>query len=327
MTVSRHPSAETLAQYVASGVAASIPLSGHPAAILVIDPPNDALRLEVEWDGEEPPVINDYIHISTDVTFRHGQNWATITVRGSRFFDEAYPLLRSVTDLMQLESETFTQALSRSLGAYHDLLAATAHMPPTDEIGLFGELLVVADLVRTLGASPALECWRGGDDREEHDLGFEGLDVEIKTTVSEQRRHWIGSLNQLTPSIGRPLWLLSIQITGAGRGGRRLPDLVDEIESSLTETPLRLFRSRMAATTFRPAQPREAYRAWRLRTQPACFLVDDGFPHLTRESIHAAGADLDRIEEVAYTIRLDTLTPNPEPPAELSQFVMKGSAT
>jgi len=320
----RHISPQTLNDYVARGAAASILISGKPKALLTIDPPNETLRLEVDWDGEQPPAISDYVHISTNVRFRQGSNWATLTVHGTSLFAEAYPLLRSVIDLVQLEAATFATAVERSLASYHDLLAAASPMPVREETGLFGELLVISHLITTLGPADALRAWRGGDQAEEHDLGLAEDDVEIKTTTADTRRHWISSLAQLEPSVGRPLWLLSIQLTGAGASqAERLPDVIARVEEHLPASLRKLFHARLSSTCYRPGQQYDNFRLLRPRSAPACFLVDAGFPRIDRATLIRGGANVSSIDEVSYVIRLDGLIPAANPPAALREFGQK----
>ena len=318
----RHIGQQGLDDYLAAGVRASIPIAGRPEARLTVDSANETIRLEVSWDGEDPPNIGNYTHLSTDVRFDQQQNWAAIAVHGRRFFAEAYPLLRSVADLVQLRGMTFAEAVTSSLASYHELLAATGPMSARDEIGLFGELMVLSHLIDSMGADLALTAWRGGDQNEEHDFGLEEHDIEVKTTSADSRRHWIGSLNQLRPTIGRPLWLVSIQLTAAGAShARRLPDLVGLIEQLLS-VPLRgTFRQRLTTAGFRPDQPTDSYRLLRLRTAPECFQVENQFPRINREILTVGGAVVSRIGEVSYTIDLDGLDPTAEPPAALKSFL------
>lgn len=318
---SRHVSPQTVDAYVTAGVWASIPIAGNPRVLLTVDGPNETLGIEVEWDGEEPPAIADYVHISTSVRFRKGTNWAILAVHGSRFFAEAYPLLRSVADLVQLESATFADAVRRSLASYHDLLAATGQMPIRDEIGLYGELLVVSHLIDSIGPHDAMKAWRGGDEWEEHDLGLADDDVEVKTTTSDSRHHWISTLDQLQPTVGRKLWLLSIQLTGAGASeAARLPDVVARVEGQLPSELQASFRSRIGRTRYRLAQPHDSFRLLRLRSTPACFLVDGDFPRIDRDILARGGALVAGLGEVNYAIRLDGMTPAADPPAALLGF-------
>ena len=313
----RHLSPQALSDYTNAGVTAVVPVEGEPAATLTFDVHGQTLRLALAWDGEQPPAIDDYVHISTDVRFQGDRNWATLAVHGTRFFADAYPLLRSVADLVQLEGQTFTEAVQRSLDQYHDLLAAGSRMPTTDETGLFGELLVLDHLVGTLGPDMALTAWRGGDMTEEHDFGLPDGDVEVKTTTSEARRHWIGSLDQLRPSPDRPLWLASLQLTGAGAGrAERLPDLINRIRQKLPEPFRSVLDSRLRGTRYTPDQPRDSFRLLRLRSRPAFFVVDDRLPRLTRRLLQAGGV-LPGVEDVSYVIRLDDQQPS-TPPAALA---------
>ncbi len=322
---SRHISPQTLDEYLAGGAAASIPIAGQPAAVLTIDPPNEILRLEVSWDGEQPPAIGEYLHISTDVRFRQGRNWATIEVHGIKFFAEAYPLLRSVADLVQLDASTFASAVEQSLGSYHDLLAATRQMPTNEEIGLYGELLVVSHLVDTLGPEETLRAWRGGDQSEEHDIGLAEDDVEVKTTTADRRRHWISSLNQLRPTLGRQLWVLSIQLTAAGASrAERLPDVIARVEAQLPAGLRGTFQARIARTRYRPDQAHESFRLLRLRSKPAIYLVDAAFPRIDHDILKNGGAGIDRIDEVSYAINLDGLTLGNNPPRPFRGLGEKG---
>lgn len=315
---SRHVSPQTLEEYITAGVRASIPIAGGPETLLTVDGPNETLSLEVNWDGEEPPTIADYVHISTSVRFRRGSNWAILAVHGSGFFAEAYPLLRSVADLVQLEAVTFTDAVRRSLARYHDLLAATRQMPIRDEIGLYGELLVVSHLIDSIGPYEAMKAWRGGDEAEEHDLGLADDDVEIKTTTSESRRHWINTLHQLRPTLGRKLWLLSIQLTGAGASeAARLPDMMACLEGRLPSELQATFQSRIARTSYQPEQPHDSFRLLRLRSTPACFFVDEDFPRIDHDILVRGGALVAGIDEVNYAICLDGMAPAADPPTAL----------
>lgn len=311
----RHMSAETLDEYVSAGSLSAHTIPGTPQARLVINPADEALQLDISWDGEDPPRISDYVHIDTGWRLDNGQNWSFLRIRGAGFFREAYPLLCQVADLVQLDTMIFSDAVRTALGSYHELLSTQDRMPLNEEIGLWGELLTLATLVDSIGADSALHAWRGGDDNDEHDFGLIDDDIEVKTTTSETRRHWIGSLTQLVPTGKRPLWLLSIQLTGAGASkGMRLPDLINLVADKLPQKAREKYETRIAATKYRPSQPNETFRLLRLRNLPNCYRVDDKFPRLTPATLTAAAVPENRIEEVSYTVRLDGLTPASDPP-------------
>jgi hypothetical protein len=316
----RHLSLETLEKYIKSAAHASVRVPGDPEVLLAIDVPNETLRLEVPWDGEDPPVIGEYLHITTSVFFRNRQNWAGIAVHGLRFFSDAYPLLRSVADHIQLDGASFRSAVKESLASYHELLASSEQMPVEKEVGLFGELLFLEHLVKATGPSSALQAWRGGDEVEEHDFGLDDGDVEVKTTTRDKRMHWISSLNQLVPTAERPLYLLSIQLTAAGASSaRRLPDLVSDIGQQLPQDLRSTFLRRIFDAGFKAEQSPETYLLLRLRSAPAYFEVDEDFPRLDYAYLRKAGAAIERIPEVRYLINLDGLTSS-KPSATLAGF-------
>jgi len=317
---SRHVSLDTLNEYMAANVRAALAVPGDPVCLMTVDMQAETLQVEVEWDGEQPPTIEDYVHIGTDVVHREGRNWAVIRVSGARFFSEALPLLSSVSDLVQLEHRTFAEAVRASLATYHDLLEAHGQMSISHEIGLYGELLAVEHLIRTIGPTSAFTAWRGAQS-EEHDVGLDEGDVEIKTTTSEERRHWIGSVTQLQPSPDRPLWLLSIQLTGAGaEAARRLPDVVDAIQDALPSALHAPFGARLTQAGYGADQTRDTYRLLRLRSRPRCFLVDDAFPRISPEMLVAGGVAVERIPDVSYTVMLDGMRPGSNAPRPLATF-------
>ncbi|MGH3927264.1 MAG: PD-(D/E)XK motif protein, partial [Pseudonocardiaceae bacterium] len=180
---------------------------------------------------------------------------------------------------------------------------------------------VVSHLIDSIGPHDAMKAWRGGDEWEEHDLGLADDDVEVKTTTSDGRHHWISTLDQLQPTIGRKLWLLSIQLTGAGASkAARLPDVVACVEEQLPSELQVSFQSRIARTHYRSTQTYDSFRLLRLRSTPACFLVDGDFPRIDRDILARAGASVAGIDEVNYAIRLDGMTPATDPPAALLGF-------
>lgn len=306
---------ETLDEYVSTGALAAVTIPGTPAARLVIDPGNETLALEIAWDGENPPDIRDYVRIDTLTRFDKGQNWSVLRIRGIGFFHEGHPLLCQVADLVQTDGIVFGDAVVTALSVYHELLSAQTRMPERAEIGLWGELFVLATLIEGIGGDQALQCWLGGDENEERDFRFADDDVEVKTTTAETRRHWISSITQLVPTLARPLWLLSLQVTSAGGAdGKRLPDLIELVAAKLHGKARADFEARIVDTEYRPGQPKNSYRLLGLRSQPTCYRVDGDFPRLTPALLPGKPPAANRIEEVSYTVRLDGLSPAPDSP-------------
>ena len=157
-------------------------------------------------------------------TFADGQHRLEVSVAGQELLLDGHAMLCAVADRIQVDGQEPLAATRETLDHWRSMLALRTRMTPEAEIGLFGELLVIEALTATHGPD-LLQAWRGPE-REEHDIGLEDLDVEIKSTSADQRVHWVSSLDQLQPSPGRELVLLSLQLTRGGAAGRTLPQLI-----------------------------------------------------------------------------------------------------
>jgi hypothetical protein len=226
-----------------------------------------------------------------------------MAVRLDNNVEEVYALLCSIVDRVQLSHEDFAGAVEEALDSLTGILAVRRGLTREKQAGLFGELLVFLAVTDQSGADVATGAWRGPL-AEEHDFGLAELDVEVKTTLSEQRHHWISSATQLVPTGSRPLYLLSIQLTAAALGaGWSLPVLVGEARVAAGSSVKRLD----AVLAMIGYQNRDAdlYRArWTFRTTPAFYLVDDEFPAVTRGRLESAVPASHRITDVRYRLDL-----------------------
>lgn len=304
----RHLQREGLQEYIAAGVPARIPLEGEPAAFLVIDPPEERISVRVPWEGDEFPDLTGYRHLSGGHVTSGGTSWFEFAVTGNEYLLDAYPILCAVADRVQLEHLSVSSAIAQVLDTYHELLGSIGRLSEDQEVGLYGELLVLEHLVAVMGAEAAVRSWRGPS-AEEHDFGLAAADVEVKSTTRETRRHWIGTVTQLQPTTGRPLWVISIQVTSAGIGGRTLPQLVDELRSRITDGDVRTaFEQRLSSMRWNDAHAPLYRRSFRLRTTPTAYTVEGRFPAVTMSTLSRAGVPTERILQVAYQIDLTGLS-------------------
>ena len=170
-----------------------------------------------------------------------------------------------------------------------------------------------------------IRSWRGPA-REEHDFDIGADDVEVKSTTSENRHHWIGDINQLKPTLGRRLWLTSIQLTGAVGGGHSLPDLIDAIRAITPHaSSAQELHRKLDAAGWRDETAPLYMRRFRLRCPPAVFEVNTTFPALTPTLLTAAGVDCGRFVRVKYMINLDGLPAALAPPEPLRRLGSGGS--
>jgi hypothetical protein len=231
----RHLQREGLEEYLNAGSPAIVVIDGEPSAQLVIEPLDRRLSLRILAPSGEPPDLVGYRHLATDTVTIDGHRWVELSISGDENLLDAYPVLCAVADRVQQDQTPFATAVLDAIASYQQILRSLRRLGDEQETGLYGELLVLEHLLDVIGADHAIAAWRGPS-REEHDFGLASSDLEIKTTMSEVRHHWIRGVTQLQPTPDRTLWLVSIQLTAAGDGGRSLPELVNDIRGSLTTT-------------------------------------------------------------------------------------------
>jgi len=117
-----------------------------------------------------------------------------------------------------------------------DIRAALRALAPdlstSEQIGLFGELWVLSNvLFPTLGAR-ACHLW-SGPESERHDFVGRGVHVEVKTTTKSEPRHEISRLDQLRAPAGKRLLFISVLLEKSLGGDETLADRVDEIREKL----------------------------------------------------------------------------------------------
>jgi hypothetical protein len=227
-------------------------------------------------------------------------------VRSHELIIDGHAMLCAMADRIQLEGLDPMRAVAETLQQWREVLAARKRSSTEQEVGLVGELLVLEALQTIAGAS-ALEAWRGAAN-EEHDFGLDQMDVEVKTTSTERRTHWISSATQLQRTQDRPLTLVSIQITRGGKSGRTLPAIIGDLRKSLDRESFNTKLSRLGwDDDLSDLYPER----WIVRTEPAAFAVDDAFPAITPSILATTVADAGLVTDLRY--RLDLTDRNPSP--------------
>jgi len=301
-TAGRHLSVDDFNHYVHTAVPIEHPIPGAPRILLFTDPQRARIGLRGPAVPNETPPAGGLENLTVHAVHHDGQRMIEVAVTDPAIFTDAYPLLCAVADRVQLDGHPLTRALAETVRRFGHLLRREDSLPIEVEAGLFGELLLVAGLAHTTGTAAALEAW-GTHPREEHDFGLPGFDVEVKTTTSERRTHWISSLTQLVPTGQRPLWLVSIQITRASTDGTTLRELVRHVGEFFAATgdpdP---FDARLRSAGWHDTA--HAQQRWHLRTRPVGFAVTAGFPRLTPDLLTAAGVDPTHVPDVKYRLDL-----------------------
>lgn len=321
---SRYLTDAALDEFMASGPTAAFRIPGIPEVRLVFLPGAEGgVALRVAWDGAAVPDLSQYEHLSVSVVTAAEQAWAELLIDDPNVFRRALPVIWRIADRVQLEQVSFAEAVLVTLADFQELLEAASGLSSDLEVGLFGELMVLDCLVSALGETEAVAAWRGPNG-DEHDFDLGSGDLEVKSTLSEKRVHWIGSLTQLEPTPGRALWLLSMQLTTGLSEALTIADLIAKVRSRLIGTDLDAFEKRLFSSGWRDTYGNTVRRRFLLRSTPALLPVDERFPALTQERVAAAGMPLARLREIAYSIDVVGLPEEPYPPKAISRLVTEG---
>ncbi|WBQ07813.1 PD-(D/E)XK motif protein [Kribbella sp. CA-293567] len=285
----------------------ALDIDGAPRARIKISPGSNRLSLLVQMVEEEPgPDLRMRANLGYGLSFESDAAWHCLDVAVDRNVSEVYPVLCAIADKVQLDGTSFAGAVESVLSGLSDILAGRKGLSLEEQIGLFGELVVLLSLAKHLGVSDAVTAWTGPKG-EEHDFGLPETDLEVKTTMTEHRRHWISGLTQLTPTGDRSLHLLSLQITSAGLGGGvSLAELVETIRS-LPDMPAGRIDELLDRAGWRDWYGGLYDDRWQLRTPAETYVVNDEFPALTASRIGAVMPDIGRLVELRYRIDLDGL--------------------
>jgi hypothetical protein len=318
----RHVSIESFDRYLASRVPVVLRVAATPEVFIFIEPLKLELGLRVQVTPHSQPPETGLQNIIARTTKRDDKTFLEVAVTAPSLFRDAYPLLCAMADRIQIAGMSPNDALLATLDTMAALMRPPEAMSRESEIGLFGELLLVGGLIGALGEAEAIQAWRGGL-AEEHDFGLPDTDVEVKTTTSERRAHWIESLTQLLPTQGRPLWLVSHQITAAGSGrGASLPDLVDSIRGLVESTTVRArLETALIDSGWREEGRDRLTTRWTRRAASLAFPVNNHFPRLVPDVLRGSGVQLDRIIDVKYRIDLGDLTAPRELPAIIAEII------
>lgn len=321
---SRHLTDAALDEFIASRPRTAFRIPGDPEVLLIFLPgPEGGVALRVAWDGAAVPELSEYEHLSATVVMAGEQAWSELLIDDPLVFRRALPVVWRIADRIQLERVSFTEAVIATLADFLELLESASGLSSDREVGLFGEFLVLDSLISTLGGSQAVSAWRGPDG-DEHDFDLGSGDLEVKSTLSEKRVHWIGSLTQLEPTPGRTLWMLSIQLTTGLTEAPTITSLVADLRSRLTGTDLAAFDKKLHDAGWRDSYGAIMRRRFIVRSTPILLPVDNAFPALTQDRVAAAGVSLSRLREIAYSIDVAGLYEEPHPPQALGQLVAKG---
>lgn len=294
-----------------------LPLAGTPWCELALRPVHGTISLLTAYVPPEPAVAK-----LRNISFRRIASGrgelAELTVDVEGNLHGVYGLLTAIADELQLGDAHFAAAVSAVVKMHKNLFASETRLSAEQEIGLFGELTVLEHLIAKLGPEDAVGAWHGPFS-EEHDFVFSDVHLEVKTTISEYRRHMMHGFTQFVPLRSVPLSLISIMLTrGTVESGRTLAQMVTRIRGCAGGYRHKVDR-RLEILGWIDGDVELYTTYWAKRAPNRAYSVDDRFPAITLERLRQVVPNYESLGELSYRVDLTHYNPDPlpEPLADL----------
>lgn len=281
-----------------------------PRCEITIDPIHEEIALTAPAEGAEPDV-SKFSRIAFSVLGDGDDREFEVRVDATDAHFEAYTILTAIIDEL-FAGSSFARATADALGNYKALLRGKTGLSAEQQQGLYGELLLMRQLVASIGEADAIDAWLGPES-EQHDFVFGAFDAECKTTTSEKRIHMIGSASQLETIPGRDLWLISVQITRAGLdSGESLNELVADVARGL-DTETERFWGYLRRLGWRRDDADMYSQRFMLRSHIQMYLVTDDFPAITTEALKSVIPHYETVSDVSYRVDVSSREPATAP--------------
>jgi Putative PD-(D/E)XK family member, (DUF4420) len=267
------------------------------------------LWLETGANAALTPELLKLSFVSLTIVNFGSQRALEISTASKSLRRQFYHFAVAVAERMLSGRVSAVVAVTAELQCFAELLAERPVLGIERQIGLLGELLFLERLANTRGIQ-MLDGWVGPDS-EPHDFRIGTREFEVKTTVAPKRVHVINGGEQLVPSKGCSLFVLSILLGPPGAAvGFSLADKVHDLERLFASDAARTDRFLAALEKdglHMPDLPHYGHQ-YSLRRALAVVPVDKKFPALTRPAIQKAmGTMSQRIESLQYAVNLEGL--------------------
>ncbi len=302
---------ESLEDYIERGIAAQLPISIGSAICFLIGNEGESLGLRLDVETAEKIRPSPYEELEIDLKLVNEKLVIELVVAQDSLFRTFYHFAIDIVQQVLLHGASSEDAILRALESWTQLLSRRKLLEGTEQTGLIGELCLLQALIKKQGHE-GFYSWVGPV-REPHDFRLGEIEIEVKSTTQLNRVHRIHGLDQLEPSPGIQLYLLSLQFEPAGnaKGGKSLVDRIREIRQLLAEHVelLNTFESHLKNLGFDDADSIFYTAKLIFRGPPIIIPVDASFPKLTRQmvgQILTPGA-AQRVSYVEYDLNVDGL--------------------
>lgn len=295
--------------YIEPGIPFEQVLMDNPRLSLVYDPTPRRLGLRLRLaDGQQCDGFGPLQNIIVRNVLLSGTRHVEVLTDAPDLFRPIYALIVDVLSRVSEGESDCLKALGLSLADFEALLSSFEQMTREKVVGLFGEIWVLHSLISQQLAT--WNCWTGAE-RQTHDFRIGSVDLEVKTTTANVRRHVIHGLNQLSCAPGRSLYLISIRLgSGGTNAGESLNGLIASVRSVLhsNSSGLKSFENSLAEAGYDPSHS-ECSVPYVHMAPPMAIMVGTDFPELSHVWLTGVlgEAPAARIRNVELTLDLEGL--------------------
>ena len=286
-------------------------VSERPRIEIFADGPRQRIGLWLESAADEKPPddlrLLTVVQVATAV--RNGRHVIEVATSRPTLQRQFYHFAVAVSERIANDGLSAIEAVMQELQCFSHLFEQTPLLSTERQIGLLGELLFLERLMSRIG-SDAVDAWMGPL-AEPHDFRVGSREYEIKTTTASHRVHTVHGTEQLVPSLGCSLSVISILVGPPGHGeGTSLSEKAKQLADAVRHHPEKAerFQRNLEGAGLRPSQLEFYSRRFVLRRPLGVVYVDDACPAITRGIIDGAlGALAPRIEGISYDVNFDGL--------------------
>ncbi|MFY1700230.1 PD-(D/E)XK motif protein [Micromonospora sp. WMMA1923] len=207
-------------------------------------------------------------------------------------------------------------ALVQRLTSWQRMLAAGLRtgLSAQAQLGLYGELLVLRELVLPVWGPTTVSAWVGPTGADQ-DFQRAGVAVEVKcAALRDAQRCRISNEAQLDTNNVEYLALIHQAVRTTTTAGVSLPEIIDAVraEPTIAADPAS-FEDRLLHAGWLDLHRQQYERERYALVTRRCYRVIDGFPRITRQHIP------DGVHAVAYSVDLDECAPFLVPQTDVVQ--------
>jgi hypothetical protein len=269
--------------YIDPGTPIEDPILDDPEFRLIFHPSPKQLGIRLRIaDGQELPKTGELRNVTVSRVKIAGQSFAQVLTDSVPLFPTIYALIGDVLRRIDAGEKDSVLALANSLRNFEALVAKANGISRDEAVGLYGELLVLEALISA--GMVDVRSWIGAN-HQCHDFRLSTLELEVKTTTSNSRHHFVHGLNQLNPSPDHKLFVVSIRLGAPGSGlGRSLDDLVDTLTATLSgnEDSARYFKNELEKTRYERGK-HECTVAYQLAADSTMISIGKEFPAVNQD--------------------------------------------